>query len=87
MYISGSKQLPVASLDSGACDVFMMNVLIEFDMCLLPRLFFSSLFYLYLKPTKSAFETCICPRFLLIILFPIVFCFTRGTLFNEGNGK
>lgn len=32
MYISGSKQLPVASLDPGACDVFMMNVLIEFDV-------------------------------------------------------
>lgn len=50
MYISGSKQLPVASLDSGACDVFMMNVLIEFDMCLLPRFF---LFFSLLSLSKA----------------------------------
>lgn len=47
MYISGSKQLPVASLDPGACDAFMMNVLIEFDMCC--HVCFS---LFYLKPKK-----------------------------------
>lgn len=44
MCISGSKQLPVASLDPGACDAFMMNVLIEFDMlCVATFVFFSLL--------------------------------------------
>lgn len=44
MYISGSKQLPVASLDPGACDAFMMNVLIEFDMlCVATFVFLSSI--------------------------------------------
>lgn len=84
MYISGSKQLPVASLDPGACDAFMMNVLIEFDMCC--HVCFS-LFYLLSKANKKCVRNLNLSKVSSNHFVSYRFLFHCGTLFNEGNEK
>jgi len=67
VYISGSKQLPVASLAVGACDDFMMNVLIDFD-----KLPCHVLFPKNENHNKMRSKLVSAQGSFLIILFPIV---------------